>query len=245
MFKKMVLFFCFALFISIGSSCRINVLHGEGPKTTISPEVNVYNAINLSTNIKTVIVVQPDAKPLITISGYENIVKHIKTRIENNSLIVYCDLDGSWIIDNNEAITATLTLPVLQALSLEGAPTAEIKGKVVGNEFKLDISGAGKVTIEDISVNLLSADVSGAGKIEINNGIVNNVNYEISGAGKIEAFKLQADTVYIGLSGAGKGEITANKKLNINISGAGSIRYKGHPIISQDISGVGSIKDFN
>jgi len=243
--KQLVMSFaCIIGFVLPCSSCRINVLKGEGAKGTDNPTVSSFNAIELDIPVKAFITVQDGAHPGVQISGYENILKHLKTKVENGKLIFYSDLDETWEIDY-DGITVQVTAPSLKALSLSGAPDAEIHGNITGSSFKLTISGASKVAIDNINVDNFSSEVSGSGNIDLKRGYVKSATHEISGAGKIKAFPLQTDETVISISGSGKGLVTANQKLSVSVSGAGSVKYKGHPSITQDISGAGSVAAVN
>ena len=177
-------------------------------------------------------------------NGYENVLKHIKTEVKGTTLHITCDLGDMWTIDC-DSMTTMITLPVLKALTLTGAPDADIHGNIAGGDFKLDISGAANVVIDNINVDAFTSDVSGAADITVKGGIVKSAAYEISGAGKVKAFPLQTVETKASISGAGTSEVTAASKLSASISGAGTIKYKGHPSISQDVSGVGTITDAN
>ncbi len=176
--------------------------------------------------------------------GYQNIIEHLKTKVEGSTLHVYSDLDESWTMDTDD-ITAEVTVPTLTGLSLQGAPQARIHGTVAGSAFKLDISGAADVVVDNVQTDNFSAIVSGAATIEVDGGTAKQASFEISGAGKIRAFSLQAVTLSASISGAGGSEVNATQNLTASISGAGTIKYKGHPSISKDISGVGTLADAN
>ena len=233
-----------AFLILIGSSsCRMNVLTGSGNKTTATASVSAFNEVNVEVPIKTVITLK-EGTPSVQFSGYENILKHIKASVENNKLTIHYDLDDTWTIHGGD-VTATITLPAMMALSMSGAPDADVHGNISGSSFKLTISGASDINIDSINVDNFTADVSGAGDIKINGGNVKRAVYTISGAGDIKAFKLQSQESSASISGAGDAQFTALQKLTASISGAGEIKYKGHPVITKNISGVGSLTDAN
>ena len=160
-------------------------------------------------------------------------------------MYLYTDLDETWTMDY-EGISVQITLPVITALSLEGASDADVHGNITGSEFKLDISGASNAVIDNIDVDNFTSMVSGAANIVVKGGAVKLAKYEVSGASKIKAFPLQTTETYASISGAGKGEVTATQRLTASISGAGTIKYKGHPAnVTKDISGAGSIAEAN
>lgn len=225
------------------SACKMNVLRGSGNKTTISPAVSSFNAVNIEIPVKAEITVREGA-PGVTIKGYENILKHIKTIVDGNTLTIEYDLDDTWTIHGGD-MSVEINVPSLTGLSLSGAPDANLHGHITGSEFKLHISGASDIDIDSLNTDNFTADVSGAADIKINGGKVNRATYTLSGAGDIKAFRLESQETSASISGAGDGQITALQKLTASISGAGEIKYKGHPTITKNISGVGELTDAN
>ena len=223
------------------ASCKRNRLKGEGKKTTSTPVVTGFNAVDIDLSLKADITIQSGAQPAITYDGYENLIKHIKTEVRDNTLYITGDLTDTWNMDCDD-VTAHITLPSLSALSMSGASDAYLHGNMTGPSFELSISGSSKVIVDNINVDTFSTEASGAAHIEIKAGSVKSASYELSGAGKILAFPLQTVETSASISGAGKGEVTATATLDVDISGAGSIKYKGHPTVTQEVSGVGSIK---
>jgi hypothetical protein len=194
--------------------------------------------------LKVEINVQEGAQPSMKVSGYENVAKHIKGTIKGNTLVITDDLDDSWDI-KCDGMTVVLTVPSLTALSLSGAPDATIHGNVTGSEFKMDLSGACEVVIDNLNVDKLSSDMSGASEVTIKSGNVRVADYDISGAGDISAYGLQTKETSISISGAGDSKVSASEKLTASVSGAGEVKYKGHPSVSQNISGAGSVTAVN
>ncbi len=225
------------------TSCNVHVLKGEGKIITNTTSPGTFTGIEIDVPMKVEITVNPNAPTSLELSSYENMIGHLKSKVEGNLLHITTDLDGTWTIFNNTEITAKINLNSLNQLSLQGAQDANVHGNITGSVFKLEVSGAGKVIIDSVNTDTLSSELSGAADITINGGQVKSANYSISGAGKIKSFPLQAQSVSAALSGATKMELTALSKLNVSISGASNIKYKGHPSITQDISGVGSIEE--
>ena len=230
--------------VVLTASCRMNTLKGEGNKTAIDMPVAPFKEVNSEIPVNITVNIQQGAQPGIRLSGYENVAKHIRATVKDNVVTLKTDLDEIWTIDSKD-ITVTITMPVINALNISGASDADIHGNLAGSDFKLDISGAGKVVIDNITVDTFSADISGACKLQVNGGSVKHASYELSGAGKIIAFPLQTIETAATISGAGTGEVSATQKLVADINGAGTIRYKGHPTVERDVSGVGTISDAN
>lgn len=238
--KKLILLFAVAGVLLFSDSCGVNVLKGEGKKGTVSRSVGTFNAIDVAISSDVKVTVADGAIPRVELVGYENVMKHIKTEVKDGILHITFDLDDTWQIDD-EDVEVVVTVPSLSAFSLSGSPDAEIYGNLKGAEFKLDVSGASSVMIDNINTEKLLVDMSGASELNIKGGVVKIANYDISGAGKIEAFPLQTEETNASFSGAAEGEVSVSKKLDAGISGAGSIKYKGTPEVVKHISGVGSV----
>jgi hypothetical protein len=228
----------------LSASCRTNVLRGEGNKTTRSSSVSSFNAVQIDVSLKAIINVQEGATAGVQLSGYENVLEHIKTKIVNNTLKIYSDLDETWELKTDD-LTAIITVPSIALLKLSGATDADIHGNVTGSSFRLGMSGACNVKIDGITADDFTVDASGASDLTVKGGTVKRASYDLSGASKVKAYPLQTNETVASISGAGTGHVTALQKLSASISGAGTIKYKGHPSVSQDISGAGSISDAN
>ncbi len=239
--KHLLLAFVAATALFGFTSCGVNVLRGEGKKVNHTPSLSAFDGLDITISSKVNITVSEGATQNVELSGYENILKHIKTEVKQGVLYISFDLDDTWTV-NDDDMEVRITMPSIKMLSLSGAPDVNIHGNVSGKEFKLDVSGASEVVIDNINVENLSADLSGAPQLDIRGGNVKNASYEISGVGKIEAFPMQTEETSASISGAAESEVNVSRKLEANISGAGSIKYKGSPEVIKHISGVGSVE---
>jgi Putative auto-transporter adhesin, head GIN domain len=226
------------------SSCKQRVLKGEGAKGDDVRSVAAFKAVDVEVTLKANITVQEGAQTSVKLSGYQNVIKHIKTEVKDNTLYIVFDMDDMWTIDGDD-VTAEITVPSLEGLSLSGAPDAMLHGNIAGKTFDLDISGASSVGIDNINVDSFSSTISGAAKIDVRGGSVKFADYELSGAGKIKAYPLQTLETDVEISGAAKGEVSASERLVASISGAGAVRYKGHPSVTKDVSGAGEVEEDN
>jgi Putative auto-transporter adhesin, head GIN domain len=220
--------------------CKMNVLKGEGNKTTTTPAVASFNSVIVELSLKVVVNVQEGAPPGIELSGYENLLKHITTKVEANTLTISDDLDETWRIECKDVV-AKITVPSIAALTMRGATEGEIHGNMTGPGFNLSISGLGDVNIDNAMVDYLTVKISGAGNVRVKAGAVKTAEYRISGAGDIDAKGVQANEVKGVISGSGNIGVWAVQKLDAKVSGAGDITYKGSPVVTKSVSGSGSV----
>jgi hypothetical protein len=225
--------------ISFGS-CGVNVLRGEGKKTTKTPSVKAFDAVDSRISSKVRITVTEGAANSLELRGFENIIKHIKTEVRQNTLYLSFDLDDTWTV-NSDDMEIQITTPSLKMLSMSGFSDAEVHGNITGSVFKVDMSGAGSLTIDEINVEKFAADLSGAADLKIKGGNAKLASYELSGVGNVSAYPLQTEETMASLSGAADGEVSASRLLDARISGTGSITYKGKPEVKEHVSGMGSV----
>ena len=220
-------------------------LVGSGPKVSVTKPVTAFSSLELDIPLNVKITVVEGAQPSLELYGYENIISNIITKQTGNTLKMYTDLREGWTIKNDSGIRATLIVPSLENISIDGSSSVDIKGVLKSKTFHLDVSGSGALVVESMNVGKFSVEISGSGKVEIKDGTAGFSEYTINGSGKIKAFSLKSSETHANISGSANCEVYAVEKLNLDISGSAKIYYKGHPSMSQNISGAGIVKDEN
>ncbi len=131
-------------------------------------------------------------------------VSYIKTSSKNNKLII----NDTRIKKNNNKATVYISSPDLRSISISGAVIFEAS--------------------EIICPDKLNIEISGAGKLEINNLTALNTNIQASGAANLKIKEAVVPHVQMGFSGAAKGEIAfRSSEIAANTSGASHITMKG------------------
>ncbi|HRO42422.1 MAG TPA: head GIN domain-containing protein [Flavipsychrobacter sp.] len=234
-----VLVLCLLTFL-IASSCGRRTITGKGESTTMDRTISEnFSAISIEAPLTAKIHVRPGIQSSVQFTGYKNIIEEIRTKVEQNTLVI----EGKHSIDfdTDKDILAEITVGSLSELSIHGAADAKVDGAITGSEFNLVISGAGDVTVEKINVTNLNAKISGAGNVILLAGNVSTAEYKVSGAGNINSFGIQANNVKAKVSGAGDIDVYASQTLEAKVSGAGTIQYKGNASVKSETSGIGSI----
>lgn len=188
---------------------------GSGDPATEERELESFHAIEMGGALDLVVHVGA-AEQKVVISGDDNIVSKIETRVSGGKLHV--EHEG-WL---RPELTLKLEVwvPALDAIEASGATDIDVEG-IVGERFELDLSGAADVELR---------------------GTVDLLDIELSGAGDLDARSLAAKHVIVDMSGAGEAKVWATEKLDVDISGAGEVEYWGNPTeVQQDIAGAGSL----
>jgi hypothetical protein len=218
------------------SSCINGLTYekGNGKITKQDRNVSTFNSIEISGAYS--VFVKQDSVQSVSVEADENLQSLIRTKVENNKLII----ENEKNIHGSKDLKIYISVADLNDISISGDVELSSDGKIKTKEMNVDISGVGKLNMI-VELQSLSIGCSGSGKLNIS-GTADNVNADLSGASDINAFDLAAKYFKLSSSGAGKANINVSDKLDIDISGASTVNYKGNPSISQDISGVGCVR---
>ena len=171
--KQLCLLPVLAMLILMTASCRRNMLRGEGSKSSATPSVAGFNAVDIDLPIKANITVGSGAQGSIQLNGYENIIKHIKTKSENNTLYISSDLDETWEIDCEAVKTADYEVSGAGKIKAFPLQTTETSASISG-AGESEVSASGKLT----------ASISGAGIIRYKGHPA--ITQEVSGVGTVK-----------------------------------------------------------
>ncbi len=187
---------------------------GSGELLTDTRELDPFHQIEMGGALD--LIVHVGAEQKVVVSGDDNIVSKIETRVSGGKL--HIDHDG--LLRPDLPLQVEVWVPTLAAVEASGATDIDVEN-LAGERFELELSGAGDVELR--------------GKLDV-------LEVEISGAGDLDARSLEAKQVTIDLSGAGEAKVWATAKLDVDISGAGEVEYWGNPSeVEQDITGAGSL----
>lgn len=217
------------------SSCRINCVHGSGNETSETRKVAEFTKIEISGEYK--VNLKQDSSSSLTINADDNLLKYIKTEVNDGKLHIYNKKN----ICGSGDIVVNVGIRNLKNIQASGAVEVASDGKIVVQDLHFDLSGATKITM-DLNAANLSTEASGATRINLT-GQASSHNIEMSGASKLMALDFVVGNYNIETSGASKCEINVLNSLSVHTSGASSIRYRGNPkTINNDKSGASSIK---
>lgn len=188
---------------------------GSGNMATEKREVSNFKAVDVGGVFQVEITAQKEFS--VEVQADDNLLPLIKTEIRNGVLKIESE---------NKFNTKN---PIIVRIS---APDIE----------NLEVSGASKVTLTNLSNDNLQIDASGASKVKVE-GTTTNLKVDVSGASKIDAENLKAENVSVDASGASNVNVFVSNELKIDASGASSVSYSGTPTnLEKKTSGASSIK---
>lgn len=198
-------------------SCEKETIRGNGP---IQEEFrSLQNFTKVSTSGATDVTVEPGSTFEVKLSGYSNLLPHFETWVVNGELRLGY---RNGVSVRNDNLKVHVVMPELAGLNISGSSTIDVNGAFPQvPQFDCNISGSGKIFIE----NLIATDFDA----------------DISGSGEILAFGLRCFNADIDISGSGITETFIQDHLRARISGSGTIYYRGNPTVSSTISGNGRV----
>ena len=188
---------------------------GNGNLASEMRKLSNFKAIEITIGYDKILV-NCGEEPSIHISGDENILPLITTRISKGILRIESDSTFETKADSEI---------IINVKSLK--------------EFTFD--GVGETVIQNVNSEKFTCNINGVGSCELN-GKVESFYVSVNGVGSVNARQLIADDVVASLNGVGSVKLYAKNSLNASVNGIGGLTYFGNPaeLILND-SGIGGI----
>jgi hypothetical protein len=221
------------------SSCSFRCEHGSGHQVSETRKLGNFTKIDISGGFK--VILKQDSSLAITVSADDNLIKYIKTTVDDNKLRIST---GDRNLCNSGEMAITIGVRNIEQIKASGAIDLSSDGKINAKDFQFKLLGATKVNMDIDAANL---NTEGSGATEINlKGQASSHNIDLSGGSKIYALDFVVGNYNISTSGASECQINVLHSLNIHTSGASTIKYRGNPsTINNDKSGASSITKIN
>jgi hypothetical protein len=166
----------------------------------------------------------------------------IKVEVKNGVLKIWYDAEGFWNkIAGNMKLKAYISFKSLNKIAASGACDIHLEGKMTADDLSINLNGASDWKKGEVTANKLSIDLNGASDMSVT-GSAKDLKIEASGASSFRSWDFAADNCTVHASGASGINFTVNKELNAQANGASSIHYKGAGVIREiKTSGASSI----
>ena len=175
----------------------------------------------------------------LRIEADDNLLRYIETTVRGDVLTIRHRRGLG--LRPRSPIEYYVTVQSLDSVSVSGAGNVSLP-ELTTDQFKVEISGAGSIDLEDLRAASLSVRISGAGDLKVLSGEVDDQDISISGAGNYRARDLESDTAQVSLSGLGSATLRVREHLDVHMTGAGSVRYVGRPTVEKHVTGLGSVE---
>lgn len=241
------------------AGCQFNVMagpaiQGEGPVEKSKRTATTFHKIRAGNAMK--LKVEAGSAPSVEVSAQQNLLKHIITKVDGDTLVIETDAS----ISTQEAMQVSIVASSLESLELSGAATAQVSG-FKGDSIRIECSGAADATVSGLygiaelhgsgaaqvkldiaGLTKLSIEGSGASQFELGSGALSEVKVELSGASSFRS-KATAEKLDFRANGASKIEFGGGTSGTAQASGGSSIRFDSTvKSLSKDASGGSSIQ---
>ena len=176
----------------------------------------------------------------VVLEGDKDFLDEIETEVSGGRLVIKKE---NWNRNYNKKVIVNITMPSVEGLSVSGSGQAEIMDAVKTEDLDLDVSGSGKLIVNEIIAENLECGISGSGDVIIKGtGSIDDAEISISGSGSYSGDNLQLNSAEIRISGSGSCYCNVAETLEAYVSGSGSITYTGNPKIDARVSGSGRVR---
>jgi hypothetical protein len=234
-FNYIIVFIAMLSITAGASSCMFHCVHGSGHQTSETRTLSPFTKLDVSGGFN--LVLKQDSSTKITITADDNLLKYVKTNVEDGVLHIYTKKN----ICNSGSMTVHVGIRQLEEIKGTGAIEVTAEGKIVTKDVAFRTSGASKITL-DLDAANVTTETTGAGELYLT-GQASSHHIETSGVAKVHAYDFVVGNYYINTSGAGECDINVLHSLEIHSSGASEVKYKGNPTnVTNDKSGASSVE---
>ncbi len=224
------------LIIFIGVIVATTVLvHAQNKETR---NVGSFSEIKAGESVRVYLIPGDKNEVVVETDGIE--VDAVETDVNGDRLMIGM-ANGSW---RNYRAEVYVTFKKLKGVKASSSSRVESKGTIKSDEFYVDVSSSGRVTL-DLDVEKLKVEVSSSGRIELNGSATTQV-VKASSSGRYSGFSLESDGVKADVSSSGRVEVSVSKEIYADASSSGRISYRGNPDkVIADTSSSGRVSKDN
>lgn len=221
--KNYLLLLAIIFFLSSCISGPGNGIDGNGNVKSEHRQVDNFTGVKSSGSIDVELSTGEEYE--VVIENDENLMKYVKTTVENGVLnISYKD----HISVRQDHAKVYVTAPSLNKIIASGSANINFDDGILTDK-KIEISVTGSGDIEGgIDAPEVSSVVSGSGNINLH-GRTRDFEARSSGSGDINCSELKSENARVKINGSGNARVFASVSLDASVNGSGDIYYRGNP----------------
>lgn len=199
-----------ALTTAIGLYGVNAMAHGDNDKgETVEKTFDLKGFDEISVGGVFEVDVEVGPKHSLVMEGDAKFMERVEATVKDGKLYLGMKKDRKkWKSHNHsDGISATITLPSLNALTVSGVASGDISD-VEAKTFELTVSGVAEVAID---------------------GTCDILDAKVSGVGELDASEFKCKDADIRLSGVGEMSVYASKSIDVSVSGVGNVDVYGKP----------------
>ena len=184
-------------------------IQGQGPVTTETRDTRPFTRLEVGAGIQVDLAIGA-AGPL-RVTAQANVLPAIETSVSGDTLRIAADRDFT----TTAPVTVTVTVPVLDAVSLSGGAQARIEG-VSASTLGLGVNGGARATVL---------------------GSVGSVVLDADGGSTVDLRGLAAGTADVRLAGGATATVSATSRVSGSASGGAHLVVLGNAALDVQASG--------
>lgn len=222
------------------SSCKANIdfdnaIDGNGNvKTEVRTITQPFTKISVSRGIE--VILEQDPTFFVEVESDENLLKHIKTTVENGTLVVTSDQN----IDDSDARIVRIKMPTIESLETTSGSSLKTKNIIRGINLSAKSSSGSDLTAT-VEYEKVHAESTSGSDLTLSGKALQLESASSSGS-QINADKLLANDVLAQATSGSSTDVHALVKIDGKASSGASIGFEGNPkIVTKDESSGGSV----
>lgn len=260
--KTLFLYLIAFLAFSTIAAENFKTIKGDGNIVTKEIPISEYTQLKIGGNIEKSVFnySQKESHPSVQLTIDSNLLPYLKIQVENGCLIINTRnnerLLPTRLIINSQSVELNkaqidgtyrfIFQTGLNAKSLEltagGATDVRSKQAIeVEENCKIQVSGVGKLNVDDLHCSDLSAEVKDCGELFLK-GEAKSGEYKVVDAGKINAYEFVMEELDCHIDDSGEAKAHVTERLKGEISAAGVLQYKGFPRSDVQCKEIGKAK---
>lgn len=240
--KSIILFSTLGLFTFLGGCFNdwSNCYSGNGVEGEAYRELENFTSIQSNSSIDVELIW--DSVPGVTISGDENLLTLVETRVVGNSLLIDYH-DRADCIKANQRMVVTVHYTDIEEITVDGSGDIYGRDTLFSKDLHLSVEGSGQMELEAV-VDFLLIDIDGSGDVRVDgSGDEGHVN--INGSADVDISGLELETLLVEVDGSGDVKATVSERLRVWMNGSGDVRYRGGAqLIMEENDGSGDVRKF-
>jgi hypothetical protein len=205
-------------------------LQGSGTAATQDFDVDGFKAVEANGAFR--VKITRGDEFAVSVTTDDNILEFVRVVNDGGTLTLDVDRGGKpFGISPKVGLTAEITMPSLEGVTLNGACTASFEGFKRTKAFKVQLAGASTLKGE-LTAGKLDVDSSGASTVTLR-GKADDGAIEASGASHLRLGDLDVERADVHLSGASSCAVRVGETLDYDLSGASHLEYRGDPSIGK------------
>jgi hypothetical protein len=181
-----------------------------------------------------------------------------KIHIENNGKTLRVYLEGAKEVTKNEkgyedeskrkkplysgtVLTLAISYKTLNALSVRGEETIELKSKIDQPEFDLNVYGSTSIYFNQVKLQQMHTTIYGESYLEFKAGSIDEQKFTTYGESKVNALGIANKITRSVAYGESELELNTSDEIKVTAYGEAKVSYKGNPTIKKGIT-IGGVK---